>query len=569
MSGVARSLLVLLRLRLVLLSRPRASTRAGASGSGRGRLLLRVGVIAVVALGLAVSLGNLLSGAVSGPVGRLLLVPAFTWLSSTASLLLFLVSVPVALAAFTYNSDLKLLLLAPLSPRVVLGEKILSLLGGVALPLLTVGLVIVILIGRALGLGLGYDLTAVVALVLLAAPPLAVAVLLTVAVLRWVPPARARTITAVLGALFGIAVYLGSRLLSRNAAGSSLAALQASLHESNGAWWSSLPTTWPGRALAAAGLGQAGTALAYLAASAVLAALLLGLAVALSAHLFATGWATYQEVGRSRVAPTREARAPAPAPSAAAVPAWSGIGSAGATAGSSAPWWPLLGKEWRSLRRDTQVWSRLIYPLFVLGFALYQAVANRSSGARATGALGTGITVAMLAYALLVVLALPVVNREGRSLYLLALAPLRARDVLFVKWAFCAAPVLLVVEVVLVAGSVLLSVSPGEALLAICAFAALIVALAGALLLVSLIWPRLDWDNPRRQVSGTASAVGALGGLVLVAVTCLLLVLTLAWSSSQPLAATATGIALFALPALVAAAVAVVAPSRLAALMEG
>ena len=300
------SVLILLRLRLLLLARPRASTRSrGRAGNGRGRLLLRVGVIAVVALGLAVSLGNLLGGVVDGPAGRLLLVPAFAWLSSTASLLLFLASVPVALAAFTYNSDLKLLLLAPLSPRVVLGEKVLALLGSVALPLLTVGLVIVLLIGRALGLGLGYDLAAVVALVLLPAAPLALAVLLTVAVLRWVPPARARTITAVLGALFGIAIYLGSRLLSGNAARSSLSSLQAALHGSNRAWWSTLPTTWPGRALAAAGLGQAGTALAYLAATAVLAALLLGLAIALAAHLFATGWATYQEVGRRRVAPGR------------------------------------------------------------------------------------------------------------------------------------------------------------------------------------------------------------------------------------------------------------------------
>ena len=64
--------------------------------------------------------------------------------------------------ALHLHSDLKLLLLTPLSPRLILGEKVSVSVESVALPLLAVGLVVLVSVwGRALGLGLGYDLVAV------------------------------------------------------------------------------------------------------------------------------------------------------------------------------------------------------------------------------------------------------------------------------------------------------------------------------------------------------------------------------------------------------------------------
>jgi hypothetical protein len=89
------------------------------------------------------------------------------------------------------------------------------------------------------------------------------------------------------------------------------------------------------------------------------------------------------------------------------------------------------------------------------------------------------------------------------------------------------------------------------------------VALAGALLLMSLVGPRLDLDNPRRQVSGTATPVGSIGPLLPAGSAYGLLMLTLAWSSSRPVAALAAGAGIFALTGLVSAAVAPVAPRRL------
>ena len=135
------------------------------------------------------------------------------------------------------------------------------------------------------------------------------------------------------------------------------------------------------------------------------------------------------------------------------------------------------------------------------------------------------------------------------------------------KWIFCAVPTLLVVEASVLVDAVVLRLPAGDVAVVGAAVAGLTVALAGALLLVSLIWPRFDWDNPRRQVSGTATLAGTLGGLLLVGASGLLLVLTLAWAPSRPGAALVAGSGIVALTMLVSAAVVVVAPRRLAALL--
>jgi ABC-2 type transport system permease protein len=583
------ALRILVRLRLRLLVRT-LTPGSGRTGGRRGTpALLRIGIVAAVALLLATALATLLRQVVSGPQGRVLLTPLLSWGAAAATLMLFLLGVPLMLGAFTYRSDLSLLLLTPLAPRLILGEKFLSLWGGIALPLLVVGLVVLGSLGQAVGLGLGYDLIAVAALLTLPVAPLALALLLTVMVLRWVPPARARTITALLGAVFAIAGFLGSRPLD----GAGGAHTLRTLVGSSQAWWTTLPPSWPGRALAAAGHGQTGTALTYLAAAAILALLLAALAIVPAAHLFATGWATYQEVGhpprvlpasaagpdvpavarirdRISMAPRRDAAGALPA---GAAPPW---GSPQSAAGALWGWWPMVGKDWRALRRDPQLWARLIYPLFVAGFGLYKTIGQRSAvahpiagglGLISLGNLTFVLSVGMLAYVLLLVLALPLVNREGRALYLLALAPLDARDILLAKWLFCAVPALIVVEATVLVDALVLRLSAGDVAFVVAAVAGLIVALAGALLLVSLIWPRFDWDNPRRQVSGTATLAGSLGGLLLVGANCLLLMLTLAWAPSRPAAALLTGGGVFTLSILVSAAVAVVAPRRLAAIL--
>lgn len=563
--SAGRELLVLLRLRVRLLLRRgvRRYTRSARLAAPLRSLALLVVVLAFLAQ-MIVVLTLALGGALSGDQGRRLIEPLLAAASFTATLLIFLYGMLAVVAALTYRSDLGLLLLTPLPPRLVLGEKLFSVGGSFALLLLVLGGPILIAGGRSLHLGPVYALATVLALLLLPVLPVSLAMLITLAILRWLPPARARTMTTVMGWVSGAAFYIGSQLLAGRAAGSQVSA--TSISEG---WWSVLPPAWPGRALAATALGQPGTAMAYFLGTALLGALLTWLTIELAGRLFATGWATYGEVGALR---RRGAtRVPAVAPM-AAQPADFTPASRGKEAPRRAWRW-LIRKEWLTLRRDPAMLARLAYVLLLIGFIVYRNVVSRSPAAPGSGSsplFSVGILDIMLTVILiflLSILALSIVNREGRSLYLLALAPLSPREIVLSKWAFCVTPVLVLVEGILVASALTTHLAPGQVILSALALAGVAVAVAGQLILVSLIWPRLQWDNPRQQVSGLATLVGDLGGLIVGGGACLLLFVAFAAWSSVPLVSVIAALGIFALTGLVTGAVWFLAPRRLQALL--
>lgn len=577
MNATLRAIGVLLRLRLQLLRRGRK--RSGPARNRGGSLI--VGAVVIVVL--AVQFGALIVDAVTPALtqglataqGRAALTSTLTGLSSSVSLFLFLLATPSVLALFTYSSDLKLLLLTPLPPRAVLGEKFLTVYLGLAAPVLVFGLLIAAGIGQATGVGVLFYLVAALMLLALPATPVALAMLLTVGVLRWVPPARARAVTAVLGAVLGGSIYIGTQLLVRNASYGSVGGPPRLLTGVGQGWWSIVPISWPGHALGAYVSRDAAITSAYAVAAVVCAAVLAVLAVTTSARLFTSGWASYQEV-------SRRARAAAVQSPALTTPAALPGGAARRVAGASASawrrpaWWPLLGKEWRTLRRDPQVWARLLYALVVIGFLFWQNLSRASLTSSETGGIPASFVsigffglLCLLLWLPLSTLALPSVNREGRAARLLALAPLSARDILLAKWIFSALPSLVIGELLLAAGAAVLHLDPAQVAFGACALACIAVALAGALILVSLIWPRLDWDNPRRQVSTEANLIGGFGGLVLMGFCAALLVLTLLLADGNPLLAIASGAGLFVLTGLIILVVLLLAPARLQALLTG
>ncbi len=597
MNTVFDDIKTLSRLRLRLLRR--AGIRSGPARNRGGSFIVGGLIVGAVLLQftvlISVSLTALLSQGLADPRGRAALEPALAGLSSSLSLFLFLVALPSVLALLTYSSDLKLLLLTPLRPWVTLGEKLATVYGALAVPVLVLGLPVLIGIGHAAGVAAAYYVAAALALLLLPVAPVALALLLTVAVLRWIPPARARAVTAILGALLSGGIYIGTQLLANPRTYDYMSGPPRLFADAARGPWGLLPVAWPGRALGLLIGGDIGAGGAYLVAAVVTALALAGLAVTFSSRLFATGWATYQEVGRRKRRTTLGGASAtgwvtSERTGALAVAAASSVANemgalpqamsapmmdAGARRlGRWPPWWPLVGKEWRTLRRDPQVWARLLYSFVVIGFLFWQNLSRVSLSSTDTaglpvslGSIGFFGLLCFLLWLPLTTLALPAVNREGRALFVLALAPISARDILLSKWIFSAAPALMLSEALLGAGAWWLRLSPGQVLLGACALASIAVAAAGGLLFVSLIWPRLDWDNPRRQVSGQASLVGGIGGLLLVGASAGLLILTLFLATSHPLLALASGAGLFALTGLISLLVFLLAPARLAALL--
>jgi ABC-2 type transport system permease protein len=578
--GALHDLALLLRLHLSSLR------RAPAGRSGRAQRLpawSRYAVLLLVAGLIVANLGSRLVDLVGGAAGRALLSPILTWASSTAMLLLFLFAIPLAVATFTYRSDMRLLLLTPLSPRVIMLEKFILVYCQVALFVWAIGIPLLLGIGSSLNLGWGYGAAAVVMLLLLPAVPVALALLLLSLVVRWLPPRQARTLTTVFGSVLAIAFYVGTQVLGGRGAGQT-SNLRALFTQSTGSWWQNLPTTWPGRAVAAAGHGDSGTALTYLGVTAALSIALCALVLALLARLFATGWASYQEVGRrrtstgdvvpTRAAPSGGARAQPPSMgmmtgARRAAPVGVGVQGRGGVAPTLRQVWrPLWRKEWRTMRRDAQTWARLLYPLVVVGFALYRVLAQSAGTGRGFHAetITLFTTTALALYFPIVFLAPRLINGDGRAVYLLALAPVSPRSIFLVKWACCALPALVFALPVLLIGTVHGYLTLGQMAFSACALCALVAAFAAAALLASITWPRLNWDNPGRQVSLPASLASAFGGLVLVIGTCVLLGLTFAWWPDHTLAACAAGAGIFVLTGALIAVALAVAPSRLLAL---
>lgn len=518
-------LLVGLRLRLLVRSASSRYTR----GAKRVAPLRIIALIVIVVWGLGTLAGPaafLLTSFLSTAAGRVAFGSVLALASSAATFVMIFYAFITLVGMMTYRSDLGLLLLAPISARLVMAEK----LGSVSLgfsPILLLMVPALLGAGHVLHLGIPYDVTVVAFVLLLPLAPVSLAMLLLLPLLRFLPPVRARTVATVLGMLVGAGLFIGSQLLAgpgrRTTASVSFPLLPAFL-----------PSTWPGRMVAAVAAGQQGPALFYLAATVVLAAMLFSLAVVVSARVLATGSATYHEVGRQKRVRHAEPRTlnrtlPLRAPGRAR------------SRGSS--WGALVGKEWLVLRRDPTRLMQLGYPLILVGFYWYQGLTSptfaslRGSPGARDEILPIVILLALSTWLFINALAPSIVNREGRSLYLLAQAPLSPRDILLAKWAVCVVPVLLLLEVMLAGSAVTRHLPAIDTLLIAVTLVILVTALTGIVLCCALIWPRLITENPRRHASGIAILVSAIAELIIAGIVFTLLVVAITFWNSIPIVA--------------------------------
>jgi ABC-2 type transport system permease protein len=531
-------LLIRLRLRLLLRRTLTGYTREARIAAPL-RLLLAI-FLGMTFLGvLVVGLSVVLSLEVHGPHGLSLFGSSVTWGLSITGVFVFVYALLAMLALFTYSSDLDLLLLTPLSPRLILGDKLLTVTGGFFILLVFTGAPVLIGTGHLLHFGWQYDLATVTALLLVPVAPVSLAMVLILASLRWFPPRRARLIVVATGTIIFALFYAGAR-----AANVYSDRLPSSFSHLTGAW-GFVPITWPGHFLSAVGLGQTGTALLYFQATLGLACVAAWLTVELSSYMFVVGWTGYPSLG-TRDRPGLGGSLVSETNAMAAQPREGQ--SILARRGSVIAWWPILHKEWLLFRRDPQVIGQVALPLVVAVFTIQRAFLNGTpiySSAtvnRDSAAAWFCGSLALSSFFLLSYLALSIVNREGRSLQLLALAPLTARDILIGKWAFCVTPILAAEEILLVAGAVTLHFSTAETLIAALSLAALVVALCGALITISLWWPRLHADAARRPVSFAGCLTGSVFGAALVGtVTACLLTTFVLWGSTPILAIVAMG----------------------------
>ncbi|MGH2447497.1 MAG: putative ABC transporter permease subunit [Chloroflexota bacterium] len=444
----------------------------------------------------------------SNPTAHLIIFvlfkPVLLLAGSAAVLLIFFYAFTTMIGALTDQNALRLLLLSPVRPALIIAERLLFTSLSFS-ALLCISLPALFAVGSGVSVTAAYYPAVILALILTPLAPVSLAALITVLLLRAVPASHARTVSAFVGTGLALAFYLLSQVVTSSHSGT---------FPTLPAW---VPSTWPARFIVDVGLGQSAAAGRDLVATAILGVGMFVIATGVVGRRLSTGSASYREVGRRPATPAFFPDAAISLPTA----------PPGAAQTVRAPVLrQLFLKDLLTLRRDPQYLVVYIYPLFIIGFQAYRLIGSERLHMGAPLAITLVLLVA--AAGLMVFTSAPgVINRERKAIVLLALAPISPSRVLAEKWIFAMAPILVLVEAALVAFSLALGTALGEVVIQVLAIALLIVALSAVALMATFVWPKLDATNPRRQASGIAAIVDLLATATLGAFTAILLILGL------------------------------------------
>jgi hypothetical protein len=442
-------------------------------------LLVAVVIIGGTAFTIGATVGRFLVYAVDS-----MLAAGFTGLS----LLMLVVGFPTVIASFFVGRDLLQLVIAPVRTRDIFIARVVSAMSA---NLLISGILVAAVLGVGVGAGapFAYFPLAVVLIAVEIITITSLQAILMSLILRWVPARMARDVAAAVAGLTGAGLYLAWNLSIRQTFGRrgrpDLSGLTGFVQHID---W--LPTTWPGHALSALLLGSTGVAIAWLAASLALAAILMAMAAILYEQTLLSGLGIFG--GTSVVWRRRNQRQAAPR----------------LARGAGSPALAIARKDWLGFRRDVRRLTRLLPALLLpIGYAVVLSQPGRTlSGFWSNVALLTFLSMFMAS-----ALATPSIPSERRGFQLLRMAPLTMWHLLRAK-VFIALPAVLATMLVFSVAVALASKSGPVQLLELLVFGAW---LAGGFVSISVsggaIDPRFEATDDRRSV-GLVGSLASIGG---------------------------------------------------------
>ncbi len=412
--------------------------------------------------------------------------------------MLFLASFPLTIGTFTYRSDLAILLATPVSPRIVFAEKLLT--GILRQYILVLPLMGPYLLGLGTGLHLppGYFVFAALMLLLMPVAPTCLGGILTFACLRLLPPARAKTLVTVGGALIGSAFYLSQEIIWSNRTTLSLGQATVFVRGLKGQWLSQLPPSWPASGLTLAAHHQFGISLGYGLCIGTVGMFTFAAGVSTAMHTFSSGWANFQEASHM------------------AEPLYIGSATPGVQLMRRPPFGTtaLLPKEWLLFARDPQQWAALIMPLGVSVYFSYVLIFRFGSSQLSAG-LRFMLVIAGLNFliaSIVAPLSLTIINREARTFMLLRTWPLSANTIVRDKFLAVYTPLLAVFEMLVVVIAIGDHLPLHLAVLAAVGVFLCTGTLIGWSMVLSLAFPRLDWTNITQISTWQAWLLSFIGG---------------------------------------------------------
>jgi ABC-2 type transport system permease protein len=481
------------------------------------------------------------SGLVGFGVGRLLrrfpdsgleaLLPGL--ILTAVALIVLISSFGVALGSLFLASDLETLMTAPVSRRAVFTSKILDGLATYYGIVLCTAIPALVTYGLGLRYGPAYYLLAIIATLGTPLLPAGLGALLTLAVARFAPVRRVREVLGLVGAIIGISCSLigQSANLWLRRLGPATEDPEAIVERLRRLAAVPLPSFVAGRGLAVAGEGRWLLALGETLGFLLLTFGSFALCVLAAERLYATGWARLQGAGVASRNRARAAREATEAGWLGRAPAWAAIAL----------------KDWRVIPRDLRNFAQLLSPLLLLPIVYLNILGGAGRGRDFDDVLtriGRGdIDPAgpLIAFGVLTTTALVFrrvasnsISAEGRAWWIMKIAPVAGRELLRGKLAVALVPFAALSTALLLGAAIWRGFSPVGFL-----YGWLGVQLLGAIILATAVaasvpWARLDWDDPRKMISGWGALFSFLIGSALAGLAGLLLTLPLLAAAFAP-----------------------------------
>jgi ABC-2 type transport system permease protein len=414
-----------------------------------------------------------------------------------ALVLLILTSFGNLLASLYLSGDMDMLLVAPVPMRSVFVVKFFS---GLVIPYIVLFVLLgpaLLGFGQGLGYGWAYYLMVVVVLALFPLLPVGVGALLVMAVVRVIPARRAREIVGLISGLIGAAWWILSQFSREIAPRMATVNTLDNLRRLN---VPVLPSAWAGHALLAAGQGEWLTLLVYGGLYVVLSIGVFMGCVLLTERLYYAGWSNMAvQGGRVRRRTTNDKRQTLA--SGAPQSFVHRLSSIVLPPQSAA----IFAKDLRLFPRDLRNVQQLIFPIVLAIVWTYQLIRNSAAAggqAQFQQVWGSFASVGIsffICLSLSNVMAGTGISREGRSFWLLKIAPVSAWQILIGKLALAYLP-FLVVGTVFVAGLSLLQGNSATDFVR----SLLLVWLVGLgttsiTLGMGAAFPKFNWENPNQQ----------------------------------------------------------------------
>jgi ABC-2 type transport system permease protein len=354
--------------------------------------------------------------------------------------------------------------------------------------------------------------------------PAGLGALLVLLVARVAPVRRVREVLGLVAALFGTSCALIGNTASywTRQLSNMDASLEGVLKTIQSFAALPVPSLVAGRGLVAAGQGSLLPALGLMVSFLLVTFGFFAGCVWLADRMYATGWLRMQGAGATKRTHPGASRSTITEAAPEQTRARSLLDRA-------APFFAITLKDWRISPRDLRNFAQFLSPLFLIPLIYFQLFVTPGGGSGKTMAEmvntfapGAGLSNILLAGTILMStifvfsrIAQTGISMEGRSYWILKIAPISSRELLLGKFIGAMVPFTLLSTLLLVIAAIVRHFSLGGFFYGWFGILLLGAGMLAMAVGISVPWANLEWDDPRKMHSGWGGLIAFIGYILI------------------------------------------------------